>query len=419
MSQPATIHVEVPQTTFNDAPLPNNWRWARLRDICDVDKQLVEPSSPLATSLPYISLEHVESDTGRILRSAPEPIEDEGKSTTYFFDERHVLYGKLRPYLNKVALPSFRGRCTTELVPLLPKSHTDRSFLAWVLRRKETVDAAMSQKTGSRMPRADIDNLLSLRIALPPLSEQKRITAILKEQMAAVDRARAATEAQLEAAKALPAAYLREIFESSEAKKWQEKKIGEICAVTKLAGFEYTKYVKYIPDGEYIALRAQNIRNEGLNLRNVVRISKEVASVLHRSKLDKNDVVMTFIGANIGEATWIDDSDTFYCAPNIAKITPNPEFVDYRFLTLAIQSQPFQQQIQAINASTAQQSLSMRDIRNFTVPLPSLYEQRNIAANLLGHRLTVQILREKLQEQFDAVYLLPATLLRRAFTGNL
>ena len=60
------------------------------------------------------------------------------------------------------------------------------------------------------MPRADMDELLKISIPLPPLAEQKRIAAILNEQMAAV--ARAATQAQLDGINALPAALLRRAF---------------------------------------------------------------------------------------------------------------------------------------------------------------------------------------------------------------
>jgi len=61
------------------------------------------------------------------------------------------------------------------------------------------------------------DKLLALYISLPPLPEQKRITAILNAKMTAVERARVATEAQLEAARGLPAAYLRAVFDSPGA----------------------------------------------------------------------------------------------------------------------------------------------------------------------------------------------------------
>lgn len=168
--------------------LPDGWRWVRLGEVCEQDRQLIEPGTSLAASRSYLSLEHIASGTGRILRHPSEAMGDEGRSTTFAFDPQHILYGKLRPYLNKVALPDFEGRCTTELIPLLPKNGATRHFLAWLLRRHETVDAAMRGKTGSRMPRANMDDLLALDIPCPPPSEQKRIAAILNEQMEAVEQ---------------------------------------------------------------------------------------------------------------------------------------------------------------------------------------------------------------------------------------
>jgi restriction endonuclease S subunit len=215
------------QTKTNGRSLPQGWRWVKLNDVCKQDRQIIEPQSSLASQLLYLSLEHIESNSGRILREPTEPIQDEGRSTSFYFNSLHVLYGKLRPYLNKVALPNFEGRCTTELIPILP-TDIDREFLAWVLRRKETVDVAMQEKTGSRMPRANMDNLFALEIPLPPLEEQQRIASRLNEQLAAVESARKVAEEQLEVAYQLPSAYLRDIFISEEAKQWKLEKLGNL-----------------------------------------------------------------------------------------------------------------------------------------------------------------------------------------------
>jgi restriction endonuclease S subunit len=192
--------------------LPSGWRWLRLDAICRQDRNIVEPGSQEGRSLPYLSLEHIESESGRILREPKDAPEDEGKSTTFAFDDRHVLYGKLRPYLNKVALPNYRGRCTTEAIPLLPAEGVDREFLAWLMRRKETVTAAMREKTGSRMPRANMNDLMLLLVPLPPLEEQRRIAASLREKLEAVARAKQAAEEQLAGINRMPGALLRQAF---------------------------------------------------------------------------------------------------------------------------------------------------------------------------------------------------------------
>lgn len=187
-----------------------NWVTVRLGEIAIEDRQIVTPDSPEASVRPYLGLEQIESGTGRIL--SYEGNSAEGISTTFAFDENHVLYGKLRPYLNKVVAPDRKGRCSTEIIPLLPRG-ADREFLALLLRTDHVLAAAMSEKTGSRMPRADMDALLSLDVSIPPaINDQHRIAARLKAQLAEVETARQAAQAQVHEADALRAAIYRDAF---------------------------------------------------------------------------------------------------------------------------------------------------------------------------------------------------------------
>ncbi len=149
-----------------------------LGELCEMDRQGLRPDDPFAYGLPFVGVEHVESDSGAFNFNNGSRIGSQ-RSTTFRFDERHVLYAKLRPYLNKVATPGFAGRCSTELVPLLPRDGVDREFIAFLLRRQETVDHVMSSVTGARMPRTDMKALLSLRVPCPPLDEQRQIVGIL------------------------------------------------------------------------------------------------------------------------------------------------------------------------------------------------------------------------------------------------
>ena len=189
--------------------LARGWRWVELGNICRIDRHIAESGSKEAQSLIYYSLEHIESQTGRMCKDDTDDIDGLGSSATFQFDDCHVLYGKLRPYLNKVAVPQSPGRCTVELIPLLPADSVDRYFLAWLLRRPETIDFAMQNRTGSRMPRADMNSLLTLKVPLPPLSEQRRIVALLNRRMALAEELRAAAQARLDAVQALPGTLLR------------------------------------------------------------------------------------------------------------------------------------------------------------------------------------------------------------------
>ena len=150
----------------------------RLGEIAIQDRVIISPDSPGIAMRPYLGLEQIEAQTGRIITY--DSTSADGKSTTFAFDATHVLYGKLRPYLNKVAVPEQEGRCSTEIIPLKPNG-VDRDFLAFLLRRNEIVDAAMTEKTGSRMPRANMDSLLSYAIMIPAsINDQRRIASHLR-----------------------------------------------------------------------------------------------------------------------------------------------------------------------------------------------------------------------------------------------
>ena len=98
-----------------------------LAELCDLDRRGLRPDDPDTARLPLLGVENVDSRTGALNLNTGSRV-GVGKSTSFRFDERHVLYAKLRPYLNKVATPAFTGRCSTELVPLLPRPGVNRDF---------------------------------------------------------------------------------------------------------------------------------------------------------------------------------------------------------------------------------------------------------------------------------------------------
>lgn len=138
-----------------------------------------------------LSLEDIESHTGRVIRRQTCLASALG-SAKCSFDGRHVLYSKLRPYLNKVVLPESNGVGTSELLPLLPDSaRLDREFLAFYLRSPGFVDFAVANSRGANLPRVAMKALWAHEVPCPPLAEQRRIVARVKECIDRVDEIRA------------------------------------------------------------------------------------------------------------------------------------------------------------------------------------------------------------------------------------
>ncbi|KKH33038.1 hypothetical protein [Methanosarcina mazei] len=91
--------------------LPEGWKSVSLGELVQPSKEKIEPSEN--PNLKYVGLEHIESHKCQIKGYG---FSVDIKSTKTMFHRGDVLYGKLRPYLNKVCVPNFDGVCSTDIL---------------------------------------------------------------------------------------------------------------------------------------------------------------------------------------------------------------------------------------------------------------------------------------------------------------
>ena len=181
-----------------------DFSYVRLGDHVQFDKR-----QSLGVNLPYVGLEDIESQTGKFIGSFDSKLV---KSATFLFDERHVLYGRLRAYLNKYLTPTFAGHCSTEIFPLLPDSKINRSYLAYWLSSPRLCDLIDATGRGARMPRANMNEVLNFQFPLPPLDEQKRIVARLDDLTLQIDSFRKAKHGKIKETNSLRSSFLTTAF---------------------------------------------------------------------------------------------------------------------------------------------------------------------------------------------------------------
>lgn len=183
--------------------------------------------------------------------------------------------------------------------------------------------------------------------------------------------------------------------------------LGEVADVTKLAGFEFTKYINYNDTGEIIALRALNLRHGELDLGDIKRIDKEVSDFLSRSKLFINDILLTYTGNGYGDCALIRENDKYHLAPNICKITPDPQKINPYFLYSYIRGKEFYQQMSNHMVGSSQPTIPMKTIRLLEVPLLSMEIQRKIVSIIfsLDEKIrTNQAINDNLERQVQAYF---------------
>ena len=182
------------------------WRRVRFGEIAAIRNDKVH-STGLPAATRCVALEHIHSGgTGRLQGWSHA---SESNATGYRFFAGDVLFGRLRPYLRKYWRADWSGMCTTEiwpLVPAQPRVTTSAYLMALVQTAAFFNGAAVTY--GTHMPRADWAVVERLEFALPPVAEQRAITAVLTD----VDAEIAALERLLVKARAIKLATMQQLL---------------------------------------------------------------------------------------------------------------------------------------------------------------------------------------------------------------
>ena len=389
-----------------------NWPTVPLGELCKMDRRGLRPDAADALLLPFVGVENVEAGSGAINLNNGGRVGSQ-KSTSFRFDERHVLYGKLRPYLNKVAIPAFAGKCSTELVPLLPETGVDREFLGYLLRRQKTVDYVMSSVTGARMPRTDMKALLSLPVPCPPLDEQRRIVGILN-RAARIERLRKRARERL---REFVSALFVYTFDDQEqiATRFPCMPLREVATIASGA----TKGRKIDPKNaaEVPYLRVANVQDGFLNLDEIktmtIRCGEE-----RKYALAPGDLVMTEGGDSdkLGRAAvW--NGDLPYCAHqnHVFRVRPNRKFVLTGYLLDLVGSAYGKAYFLSIaKRTTGIASINKSQLGSFSVPIPSIELQNRYAT----HVAKVRCVADLVSASADQIEKLCASLMSRLFRGD-
>lgn len=168
-------------------PIPYNWVWTRLGEVVNYSGSRKFSPDEIHKDSWLLDLEDIEKDTSRII-SKKTFAEKKSKSTKAQFKRGDVLYGKLRPYLNKVVVADSEGFCTTEIVPLQPYKGVISEYIQYVLKRPDFLNYVNSKTYGINLPRLGTEDGRRAIFPLPPLAEQKRIVEKCDRLMSLCDR---------------------------------------------------------------------------------------------------------------------------------------------------------------------------------------------------------------------------------------
>lgn len=154
------------------------WEEMKMSDICSIKSKLVNPQEEKYQNLLHVGGANIVSKSGELidLLTAKQEKLESGK---FYFENDVVLYNKIRPYLKKVARPSFMGLCSADMYPLTPATQMSKDYLFYILISEDFTSYAISGSARAGMPKVNRDHLFAYQCKVPPISTQQRIVAKL------------------------------------------------------------------------------------------------------------------------------------------------------------------------------------------------------------------------------------------------
>ncbi len=168
--------------------LPKSWDVVKFSEDLTIKNGQVDPKRSPFREMLHVGPENIESNTGRLINLNTNEALRIG-SGNYHFTTEDVLYSKIRPYLNKAALPNFEGTCSADMYPIRAKDgHYDRTFLFHLLLSEPFNKQAISFQDRTGIPKINRSQLASVLLPKPPIAEQKKIAYVLSTVQRAVEQ---------------------------------------------------------------------------------------------------------------------------------------------------------------------------------------------------------------------------------------
>ena len=280
-----------------------------------------------------------------------------------------------RAPIGKVAIAGCEMYCNQGFKNLICSEKISNKYLYWFLKGNNAYLNSLGR--GATFKEISKSILADIEINIPDIEEQYKAVANL-EKINEIIRLR---KIELQKFDFLVKARFIEMFGDPyfNTKCLPVYKVGDLCDVTKLAGYEYTKYIHYQDSGDVLMIKGLNVKEKHLKLDDISYIDAEVSDLLPRSQLHEGDVVMTYIGINLGDVAIVDNKHRYHLAPNVAKISVKdrnsliPEF-------LVNQIYYSRDKFTRNAGNTAKAVLNMDKIRKIEVFLPEVEAQKIFVA---------------------------------------
>ena len=404
--------------------LPSGWVFDRFKDVAALRNERTDQASEVED---YLELEDLESGSGRILnrRNTMTVVSD-----VTVFKQGDVLFGKLRPYLEKYYVAVFDGKCTGEILAFKPERIQNR-FLFYCLAAPWFIERCNLLAYGAKMPRVNWPTQLAqFNLPLPPLPEQHRIAAYLDASCAAIDAAVSAKRRQLDTLDALRKSIIQRAVTSGIEANPKLRQVDsdwlrevpshwQVCRVKRVvARMDYGIGVSTVEEGRYPVLKMGNIQDGEIWFSNLDFIDEVDDNLI----LETGDLLYNRTNSpdQVGKAAVFRKSrmDAITFASYLVRLRVNHR-ANAWFLNYVLNSAGFLAFARRLAVPSVQQSnLNSTRYSQIFIPLPPLPEQEAILAFLDEKTAAVDRVTATIQSQIATLTAYRKSLIHECVTGQ-
>ena len=193
---------------FGDLRINNkNWMIYSFRDFAKIDTNMVKDLKRYR-DYPHIGINNIEKNTGNLL-GYKTVMEDNIISGKYLFTPEHIIYSKIRPNLNKVAVPNFYGVCSADAYPILvKKTICNRIFLAYTMRSNIFLDYIITFSKRTNLPKVNKQQVEGFNCPLPPIELQNKFADFVQK----IDKSKVEIQKSLDKLEMLKKSLMQQYF---------------------------------------------------------------------------------------------------------------------------------------------------------------------------------------------------------------
>lgn len=379
-------------------------KFASLGDVATIDRRSVRPED-IRDGTMYVGLENIAS--GGKLRSVGPVDNGDLASSKFAFTQEHILYGKLRPYLAKIAVPAFGGVCSTDILPIQVGQNMDKMFVTHYLRQSHVVEQVNGLAAGANLPRVSPTSLATIRIPILSLDEQRRIAAILDK----ADELRAKRRQAIAHLDALSQSIFQSMFGALDRNNVLSDAVSDLVGGRNLVGADDSTNsyrvlkISAVTSGRYIESESKPLPVDYDPMRShLVRTGDVIISRANTAEL-------------VGASALVDATNGTTMLPDkLWRAVPAAGVVP-RFLLAALQTKETRDQMSRVATGSGGSMKNISKTKLLSIPfiLPPLDLQQTFANRIAAVERLKETHRKHLAE-LDALF---ASLQNRAFKGEL